>query len=219
MGYFGRATQRQREEAVGRVDVGRRRRRRDLLSRPQLKVGLLELSGHQGVELQRGPEASSDLRGKAERLGLVDAATTLASDTRLVASPHFRTALRLRLATWPDPGGPARPASGCHHATRSACGAPAAASPAPGCRSRSARGWRPGGAAARDRGRSTWRTAAAAGSRTETGRGCTPKKKHFRHGTLEIPWLTHNSPKYLEWNLASEKLGGFFSLKYDISRF
>jgi len=27
------------------------------------------------------------------------------------------------------------------------------------------------------------------------------------------PSLTHNSPKYLEWNLASEKLEGFFSIK------
>jgi len=26
--------------------------------------------------------------------------------------------------------------------------------------------------------------------------------------------LTHNSQKYLEWNLASEKLDGFFPLKY-----
>jgi len=29
--------------------------------------------------------------------------------------------------------------------------------------------------------------------------------------------LTHNSPKYLEWNLAWEKLEGFFPLKYEIS--
>jgi len=32
-------------------------------------------------------------------------------------------------------------------------------------------------------------------------------------------YLTYNRPKYLEWNLASEQLGGFFPLKYAISSF
>jgi len=31
--------------------------------------------------------------------------------------------------------------------------------------------------------------------------------------------LNHNSPKYLEWNLAEEILEGFFSIKYAIFSF